>query len=429
MFGAALGVVVLCLATTIPLHASGSISLGTIQVQNTPVICDSSWYSFNGANGTSYLNCYTATVTCNNTDNWSMTFGYLSPVGLVNHINTAADVKGLIIMTSGDGGEMPESNSLTDKYFRAGYEVAQFAWADDWEVNYQDTSKGPGNIQNAACRPATFFNYIYNTYFLQTISNNNSHAGFCALGTSAGSAAIAYSLAYYGAGDWFDHVELLSGPVLSDVKQGCQVPHASSITVCGQTNCSGSQCGCQLGGGSTWSILPTYVGGAQVGVRRWTNDNSCANANNSGSWTTWLNQSIVDQSPGGTGELPVPVFTYGSTGISAWLCRSVQNPNNYDCAAHNNDNSNVCPNNSSTQGQIFYANIGPSNLPPSYNIYAVDNCGNAEGVTATNPPSNVPGYQTAIFGGTVNGFNAIADDMVGAQIGQNIISAQCFRRH
>ena len=36
LFGAALGVVVLCLATTIPLHASGSISLGTIQVQNTP---------------------------------------------------------------------------------------------------------------------------------------------------------------------------------------------------------------------------------------------------------------------------------------------------------------------------------------------------------------------------------------------------------
>jgi hypothetical protein len=41
----------------------------------------------------------------------------------------------------------------------------------------------------------------------------------CALGDSAGSAAIAYSLAYYGAGSYLDNVELLSGPVLSDIEQ------------------------------------------------------------------------------------------------------------------------------------------------------------------------------------------------------------------
>ena len=58
--------------------------------------------------------------------------------------------------------------------------------------------------------------------------------------------------------------------------------------------------------------------------------------------------------------------------MSGWLCRNVNNqlPN---CSG-SNYNYNLCPNNSSSQGQIFYANITNNNSPPFYNIYSVDGC-------------------------------------------------------
>ena len=58
-------------------------------------------------------------------------------------INTVADVKDLIIMNNDDGGETPGSNMLADKYFRAGYEVVQFAWADAWKQSLTIWSGSP----------------------------------------------------------------------------------------------------------------------------------------------------------------------------------------------------------------------------------------------------------------------------------------------
>src|SRR5208282_4513681 len=46
----------------------------------------------------------------------------------------------------------------------------------------------------------------------------------CAQGFSAGSSAVAYALAWYGAGSYLDNAELLSGPVFSDIQQGCEYP-------------------------------------------------------------------------------------------------------------------------------------------------------------------------------------------------------------
>jgi hypothetical protein len=279
-----------------------------------------------------------------------------------------------------------------------------------------------GNIQNAACRPATVFNWIFTTLF-PSVQNANKIAPICALGDSAGSAAVAYSMAYYGASNWFDNVELLSGPVLSDVEQGCQVPGAPYVNVCGANN----QVGCMLGGGTPWSLSPTYLAGANSAVQKWTNDPTCANTLpiNTGtpSQVRWLAQSIVDQAPGGSSGA-TPIFYYPKTGMSAWLCRTVKNNTTYDCAANNNANPNVCPNNSSPQGQLFYENIGTASSPPPphYAIYAVDGCANAEGVGA----GNVPGFYPAVFNGMVQGVTAITDDMIGSS---SVIPAQCVKRH
>ena len=339
--------VFVCCFLAVPSHAQGTwagvstgapLSCGTLTVNSTATCpIGVGWYYYQNGDLLVQMSCKTATVSsCQGaTDGWQVTIGYLSPAGVIG----TAPAKGLIVLHSGDGGVEPASYALTDAYFRAGYEVVQIAWTDDWEMIDDPfpitTPATYGNIQNAACRPATVFNWVYNN-LLPSVQAGFSQAGMCGVGASAGSAAVAYSLAYYGAYNWFDNVELLSGPVLSDISQGCQLPAAASVNVCGLQNCGAPphtyQCGCQLGaGGSTWSLEPTYIQGAQSAVAKWTNDNTCNNTfptfTSAQSEARWLAQSVVDQAPGGSNGA-VPIYNYPKTAMSAWLCRSVHNPNN-----------------------------------------------------------------------------------------------------
>jgi hypothetical protein len=337
-------------------------------------------------------------------------------------------VNGLVVFFNGGDGTVPAGDStgtpsnplsMLTYYFTQGYEIVQLAWDTPWEEtdNPGQTTPYPGNIQNAACRPATFLNYVYNTYYLPITrgTGGNPKAGMCAQGASAGSAQLAYSMAYYGAGSWLDNVELISGPVLSDINQGCEEPAAASVTVC-----PAGQWGCQLGGGPSWTLSPTYVTPANTQVGKWTYDSSCTSPSGttSSSDQAWLNQSIVDQSTGGAGQGAVPTFTY-PTSISAWLCRSL-----YHSVPNCNGggfNPDLCPNNSSTQGEIFYSQINSSNAPAHYDIYAVDTCDGPE--QAGNFDSNVPGFYPTVFSGTISGFNAITYDMAG--YAPKGIPAQC----
>src|SRR5262249_13398005 len=148
-------------------------------------------------------------------------------------------------------------------------------WATDW--GQATTQTGPTyNVKLAACRPATLLNHIYNRFFTAVKAITPS-AGMCAQGFSAGSAAIAYSLAWYGGGDdlnrvYLDKVELLSGPVLSDIKQGCDVPSAE-VCACGNPITGVGSPWCQLSGpGGTqppWFAPISYSSEAGL-VRNWT---------------------------------------------------------------------------------------------------------------------------------------------------------------
>src|SRR5207237_5887380 len=133
----------------------------------------------------------------------TFTYGYLAPTGAIN---------GTVVFFSGGSGTKPSESaddlSLVGQYFAANYEIVQVAWYTDWEYPHGLTG---GNIQYAACRPAAFLKYVHATQALY------SGGGMCAQGASAGSAAIAYSLAWYGADSFLDKVELLSGPVFSDI--------------------------------------------------------------------------------------------------------------------------------------------------------------------------------------------------------------------
>jgi len=335
---------------------------------------------------------------CPNASNLNFTYSYDIP----------ASPKGTIVFLSGGSGTVDAGDvGAAGVYFAQGYEVVQIEWAYDWElttipVQYtggNDSTTYPANIRVAACRQATLLNFIFN-------ANNTtlySGGGRCAEGSSAGSAAIAYALTFYGAGNYLDAVELKSGPPLADIEQGCEVPNTIQTSICGQNN--GQQVGCQPGT-VPWTLSPEYTG-AKSGVRTWTNDNSCAGGTttSAASNTAWLQQSIVND---GTGN---PTYSYPKTAMTAWLCQTIFQ-NNLCTGGSSADGGqggtpqDNCPNNAASQGQIYYAKLtSDGNLPQaSYKIYAVQNCDGPEGVSGTDP--------TVEALGGIGGTTAIENDML-----------------
>src|SRR5208282_5746961 len=82
----------------------------------------------------------------------------LSPSGII-----AGDVKGVIVYFDGGDGTQPlakgspTAGDMVTYYFEQGYELVQIAWSSAWEATYNPFPSGTfGNIQAAACRPATF---------------------------------------------------------------------------------------------------------------------------------------------------------------------------------------------------------------------------------------------------------------------------------
>jgi hypothetical protein len=391
-----------CVALAMTLNACGGGSSsnpatsqptqpGVPSVSNiTGTTCTGDFYS----SSTTPAVCQTATVTgCPNAANLNFTYSYDAP----------ASSKGTIAFISGGAGTVDAGDaSAAGYYFSQGYEVIQIEWADDWELTTIPSTDGgsnstyTSNIQLAACRNATLLNYIF------TGGNTKlySGGGRCAQGSSAGSAAIAYALTFYGAGNYLDAVELISGPPLADIEQGCVVPTAPERTVC-----PADQFGCDLGGSSPWVLGPQYTG-AKNGVQSWTGDPTCAAGvtTSTSSKQAWLQQSIVND---GTNN---PVYSYPNTSMSAWLCQSVADSN--ECVGGTNTGQggspqDDCPNNATSQAQIYYAKLtsDSSNLPKApYNIYAVQNCNGPEGVSSAT--TNVPALNN------IDGQTAIEQDMV-----------------
>lgn len=358
---------------------------GPSVVVGATVTCSGDFFS----DSTTPAVCQSATVTnCPNVSDLNFTYSY----------DTPASPKGTIVFLSGSGGTDDNGDQgPAGFYFANGYEVIQVEWADDWEyTGGNDTNTTPANVRLAACRGATLLNFIFNT-------NNTtlySGGGRCAEGSSAGSGAIAYALTFYGAGSYLDAVEMKSGPPLADFKQGCEEPPAPDVRIC-----PAGQFGCQMGGTLPWTLSPTYTGAAS-GVRNWTGDSTCAvpgTTTSMASDAAWLQESIVND---GTGS---PTYSYPTTAMTAWLCQTIfqQNlcvgGNQYGQGGSPQDN---CPNNSTSQGEIYYAKLtSGGNLPlASYNIYAVQNCDGPEGVSGTDP--------TVAALGNLNGTVAIENDML-----------------
>jgi hypothetical protein len=367
---------------------SGSPSV----VVGATVTCTSDFFS----DSTIPAVCHSATVTnCPNVSDLSLTYSY----------DTPASPKGTVVFLSGAGGTDDNGDkNPAGFYFANGYEVIQIEWADDWEyTGGNDTNTTPANVRLAACRGATLLNFIFNT-------NNTtlySGGGRCAEGSSAGSGAIAYALTFYGAGSYLDAVEMKSGPPIADFEQGCEEPPPPDVTICPV-----GQFGCQLGGTQPWVLSPTYTGAAS-GVRNWTGDSTCAvpgTMTSGASETAWLQESIVND---GTGS---PTYSYPKTAMTAWLCQSLFEGNTC-VGGQGGTPQDYCPNNSTSQAQIYYAKLtSGGNLPlQSFNVYAVQNCDGPEGVAGTDPTVAA----ITVNGIPENGTIAIENDML----------AQCPVKH
>jgi hypothetical protein len=309
------------------------------------------------ATGTS---CFSATVTCPNTVNLGFIYGEIG-----------SGTSGTIVMFNGGTGVIsqgPGGVNFVSPYTTAGYRVVQVVWNTAWEL----TGNGTGtSIKVAGCRPATVLNYIFTSVY--------SGGGMCAQGTSAGSGAIGYSLAEYGASSYLDNVELLSGPVFGDIEKGCVVPNTPSITVCPK-----SQAYCQTGTEGGWPDPPQYIGGDITAIDNWSGINACNGSSNTTTAqnTAWKQMSIVD-------GLSDSTFSYPHTAVAGWLCSNTS----VSCG------SQPCQNNSAAEGQYFYVQVSTGTEP--YNVWRVDQCSGQEGVTSGTLAANGK-----------NGFNAIEADMV-----------------
>ena len=260
----------------------------------------------------------------------------------------------------------------------------QVTWGQTGPVDWEYTNLTSGtSILNAACRPATFLNWVRNGASPGVGQGIwAQHGGMCAWGHSAGSGALAYAFAWYNAGaasaatwgqGYLDKAVFTSGPVFSNIEQGCEVnssgQNGQNTLMCvspGQAGCVGWVLGQDPPGASL-----EYTNGYKSEVNDWSGNNlvqnspACAN-NTPGQATTynsqWFQMSILYN--GGTQQ---PSFNYPSTAISAWLCETV--------------NPGVQVNNAASQGQLYWAQFtSTSQAGGSLTVNAVTGCPNTEDV-------------------------------------------------
>ncbi|HVI07389.1 MAG TPA: hypothetical protein VND65_03745 [Candidatus Binatia bacterium] len=267
---------------------------------------------------------------------------------------------------------------------------------EDWEfTNSSLLGNNPLNILNAACRPATFLNWVRNGNSQATvgkgiwaggIAGQTGPWGMCAHGNSGGAGQVAYPLAWYGAGTggapkwgsgYLDKVVMENGPVFSDIEQGCEVNNGMNnqkTTICNNTPPTGENNSWEPGcASSTWpqgdsgtNYHLEYIEGDQSAINEWTqlttvytNLPACASrlstsTTSSAQNSNWYNMSIVN-----TALSQQPSFSYPNTAMSGWLCQNLTS-------------GNPAENNSAPQGQLFYFNFqDPSQM---LSVNAVTNC-------------------------------------------------------
>jgi hypothetical protein len=236
---------------------------------------------------------------------------------------------------NGSTWTVPGMQNYAKSFHEAGYTIVT-ATLPSWQ------NAGVGfapNILAAACRPATLIHFIAN-------------GSQIALGAaSAGSAAAAYALAWYGEASDIAVLEIGSGPVMSDLSQGCETPKAAEITVI-PTN------------GASFTSTAYYNAGIPPQMTTFTGQ-TCLSKQNSTQQQiqNWLDMSIL--APGWQAVYP-------TTQISAWLCATSQEPNN-----------------SAGQGFLYLSQVGAQ-------ITAMTGCTGSEDIDTALTPQGINGLTALV---------------------------------
>lgn len=325
------------------------------------------------------------TISCNSVpsngsiNDLGITFGFQTP--------PSGTVNGTIVFLSPEGGTAasePASGCPTPPCYNEAtyfedylntykYQVVQTAWdkTTDPEPGWEDTGTSTKYVGYAAGRVAAFLSWAYGSSILYGgVNSNNSQAGMCAQGNSAGGGGIAYFLAWYmgqtGYPGSLDHAEFLSSPPLSDIERGCKkvIPdEGDPVTICSVAH----QLGCS--GVTPWTASAYYTN-ALSGVQAWTDQTNqlvdeCRSTVETEDRANeqWKDMSIVDDGV-------VSTFNYPKTSMTAWLCSSVYN-------------NTVPMNNSSSQAQLFFQEFtnGSQLYEGNLTINGVPNCNGSEDVT------------------------------------------------
>jgi hypothetical protein len=229
----------------------------------------------------------------------------------------AATPLGTIVMHDSSGGTGMFNHGFADDYVADGYRAVQIAWASDWELT------GGVGLKAAACRPATFYQFVFTN-----VHHSSRTTGFCGQGHSAGSATMAFAVAHYGLAGIFDYILLSGGPAVSRMDYGCD---PSLYTGPPRDLCS-------------LDTTARYNYGNGSKMNQWENTTTCAKPNPPQTdINKWASDSVV--SSGAT-------YAYSQTGMSWYFC--------------------VTPpvNESGGQATFFIDDVMPKNNPPDVSCYS-----------------------------------------------------------
>lgn len=136
-------------------------------------------------------------------------------------LEPSGPLRGTVVHFKGGGGEDWEIIG-TNEFRDAGFRQVFVSWLTDWE---QTDASG---IKTAACRPATVLRWAFDE-----IHEARRDLGFCTQGKSGGSGQVGYALEHYGADEYVDYANELSGPPFARIDLGCDGDAPATIDVCG----------------------------------------------------------------------------------------------------------------------------------------------------------------------------------------------------
>lgn len=304
-------VVLLLLCCGLSVPARAQLPLGTVSAVTTET-CPATlggnpadWVTQTSGGTDIQTVCYHAVVSCPQLPDLGITYGIATPTTPSN---------GTVVFIRGAGGTITLPGNLHKEIpfdlYHASYQTIQAAWDDWWQVTGWS---GSGSFKVAACREATYLNFMYTNYYL-TDTNNTATAGMCVHAQSASAGALALSMTFYGAGDFIDKAIYVSGPEYSNLVQGC-VPNSPPASICTQPNGKTAN-GCNTFAGS-WSESPNYHNGSASNIGNQLGDNPpCDDPNHTytaSDITTLTDTSLLD-------GLSDASYTYPKTAIAAYEC-------------------------------------------------------------------------------------------------------------